>query len=250
MESGRAEGFAEGTLAREAMTPAERAIEDLARKSVRAPTLLAPSDLAPLSAAVGASGALEVVGMLGAFHFVNRVADLVGIESETPIVQRRFRWLRSFGIRLQSAVMRRALDLSNRPVEIDVDAVLIETEKLRGEPLPAGYRLLTLAPNVAAWAHRMALEWPSIDPSLAARVRKGVRSALPSGDEDVEGVHPRPSDPVDALVFVGTRYPARTTDALMQAARGTAGYDEAGLTDLVFAISACNAWERVDRLLA
>jgi len=33
--------------------------------------------------------ALAVVGMLGAFHFVNRVADILGIEREIPIVQRR-----------------------------------------------------------------------------------------------------------------------------------------------------------------
>lgn len=250
MEARRAEGFAERRLSREDMTPAERAIEDLVRASVRRPQRLAPADLAPLTAALGAAGALEVVGMLGAFHFVNRVADLVGIESEIPIIQRRLRWLRSFGVRMQARVLGRLLDLSNRPVEIDVGQALAEIEQLRGQPNPTSYRALVHAPSVAAWARRMAQAEGSIDPALAARVRRGVHAALPASDEDVEGVHPRPSDPVDALVFVGTRYPARTTDTLMQAAREAMGGGDPGLTDLVFAISAANAWERVDRLLS
>ena len=41
--------------------------------------------------------------MLGGFHFINRIADLVGIESKLPIVQRRFRWLRSFGFHARPA---------------------------------------------------------------------------------------------------------------------------------------------------
>ena len=250
MDSKRAEGFAEGTLSRAAMSPAERAILDLARRSVREAARLSPDDLAPLATALGAAGALEAVGMLGAFHFVNRVADIVGIEGEIPIVQRRWRWLRSLGVRVQGRVLARMLDLSNRPVEVDVARLLAETETLRGEPLPAGYRSLVLAPNVAAWAHRMAQEWPALDAPLLARVRQGVREALPACDEDVEGLHPRPADPLDALIFVGTRYAARTTDALVGAVRRSTGLDDDGLTDLVFAISACNAFERVDRLLA
>ncbi len=250
MEAQRAEGFVEGDLSTAQMTPSERAIAELARRSVRAARVLSPADLAPLAREIGAGGALEAVGMVGYFHFVNRVADLVGIEREIPIVRRRWRWLRSLGVRLQGRALARMLDLSNRPVEVDVEKLLAETARLRGAPLPAGYASLALAPNVAAWAHRMAQEWPGLDPRLRKRVEQGVRDALPACDEDVEGVHPRPSDPLDALIFVGTRYAARATDALVEAVRRSAGLDDDALTDLVFAISACNAFERVDRLLS
>lgn len=250
MESKRAEEFTEGTLPRSSMTPAEQAIADLARRSVRCAAELGPGDLAPLAAALGAGGALEAAGMLGAFHFVNRVADIVGIEREIPLVQRRWRWLRSLGVRLQGRLLARVLDLSNRPVDADVDRLLAEMAALRGRPLPAGYASLALAPNVAAWAHRMAAELPTIDAALLARVRDGVRRALPAGDDDVDGIHPRPGDPLDALVFVGTRYAARTTDSLVDSVRRSTGFDDGRLTDLVFAIAVCNAFERVDRLLA
>ncbi|CAG0977960.1 hypothetical protein MYXO_01688 [Myxococcaceae bacterium] len=249
MEAKRAEGFSEGTLARQAMTPAERAIEDLARSSVRRPAHLSPADLDPLVAALGESGALELVGMVGAFHVANRIADLVGIESEIPIVQRRLRRLRSFGVRLQARVLARVLDLSNRSVEIDVAAALDEIAKLRATAVPEGYRRLALAPGVAGWALSIARGLATIDANLVARVSDRVRASLASSDEDVEGLHPRPPDPLDALVFVGTRYPARTTDALVASVREATGFDDARLTDLVFAIAAANAFERVDRLL-
>ena len=116
MDSGRAEGFTEGRLPPEDLDPTERAIEELVRKSARTPARLGPGDLAPLAALLGVSGALEIVAMLGAFHFVTRIADLVGIEPELPLVRRRFRWLRSLGVRVQARMMRRVMDLANSPV--------------------------------------------------------------------------------------------------------------------------------------
>ena len=250
MDARRAEGFTEGSLGREELDPSERAIEDLVRKSARTPARLGPGDLAPLVALVGAPGALEVVAMLGAFHFVTRIADLVGIEPELPIVRRRWRWLRSLGVRVQSRVMRRVMDLANRPIEADVPVLLAEMEKIRGGPLPEGYRSTIAAPNVAAWAHRLTLELPTLDPALLAQVSAAVAAALPASEDEATGFHGRPTDPVDALAFVGTRYAVRTTDSLVDAVRKERGWGDGGLTELFFAISARNAFERVDRLLA
>jgi hypothetical protein len=201
-------------------------------------------------ALLGASGALEVVAMIGAFHFVTRIADLVGIEPELPLVRRRLRWLRSLGVRVQARMMRRVMDLANTSVEADVPALLAEMEKIRGEALPAGYRSTTLAPNVAAWAHRLTIELPRLDAAMLAQVTRAVAAALPGSEEEATGFHARPDDPVDALAFVGTRYAVRTTDALVDAVRKARGWNDGGLTDLFFAISARNAFERVDRLLA
>ncbi len=250
MDSSRAEGFTEGSLRREELDPTERGIEDLVKKSARTPARLGPDDLAPLVALVGTSGALEVVAMLGAFHFVTRIADLVGIEPELPIVRRRWRWLRSLGVRVQSRVMRRMLDLSNQEIDADVPALLADIEAVRGERLPPGYRSMTAAPNVAAWAHRVTIELPRLEPAMLAQVSAAVAAALPASEEEAIGFHARPSDPVDALAFVGTRYAVRTTDSLVEAVRKERGWGDSELTDLFFAISARNAFERVDRLLA
>ena len=199
MDSHRAERFAEGLATPEEMSPEERAIEVLVKKSVRAPARLEPADLVPLVGLLGTSGALEVVAMPGAFHFVTRVADLVAIESELPIVQRRWRWLRSLGVRLQSRVFRRVMDLANEAVEVDVRMLLAETERIRGASLPSGYAAMHASPNVAAWAYRMTVELPSLDGAMLGRVTRGVAAALPASEDESTGFHARPPEPLDAL---------------------------------------------------
>ncbi|MGH7803708.1 MAG: hypothetical protein ACREQJ_05125 [Candidatus Binatia bacterium] len=234
----------------EEMRPDEAAIDALVRKTVRAPARLEPADLDPLVALLGVGGALEVVAMLGGFHFITRIADLVGIESDLPIIQRRLRRLRMIGVRIQAMIFRRMLDLENAPVEVDVDAALAETARLRGEALPAGYAAMREAPNVAGWVHRPTAELPTLEPEMLARVTAGVAAALPASEAEATGFHALPVDPLDALVFVATRYAARTTDEMVDAVRASRGWGDAELTDCFFAIGYRNAIERVDRLLA
>jgi len=220
MDSHRAERFAEGLATPEEMSPEERAIEVLVKKSVRAPARLEPADLVPLVGLLGTSGALEVVAMLGAFHFVTRVADLVAIESELPIVQRRWRWLRSLGVRLQSRVFRRVMDLANEAVEVDVRMLLAETERIRGASLPSGYAAMHASPNVAAWAYRMTVELPSLDAAMLGRVTRGVAAALPASEDESTGFHARPPEPLDALAITSQRkLDARTPGAATPAAK-------------------------------
>ena len=249
MDARRAERFADGTATPAEMRPEERAIDELVRKSVRAPARLEPADLRPLVALLGVGGALEIVAMLGGFHFITRVADFVGIESDLPILRRRWPRLRAFSVRLQAAVFRRMMDLRNEASNVDVGALLAEMERIRG-PLPAGYAAMHESPSAAAWAHRATVELPTLPPEMLARVTAGVAAALPASEEEATGFHPRPADPLDALVFVGTRYAARTTDEMVDAVRKSRGWDDGALTDLFYAIAYRNGVERVDRLLA
>ena len=249
MDARRAERFVDGTATPGEMRPEERAIDELVRKSVRAPARLEPADLRPLVALLGVGGALEIVAMLGGFHFITRVADLVDIEGDLPIMRRRWPRFRAFGTRLQAAVFRRMMDLRNEASTVDVDALLAEMERIRG-PLPAGYAAMHESPSAAGWAHRATVELPTLPREMLARVTAGVAAALPASEAESTGFHPRPADPVDALVFVGTRYAARATDEMVEAVRTSQGGDAGALTDFFYAIAYRNGVERVDRLLA
>jgi len=249
MASGRVQQIAEGTLPVAALDAGERALSALAHKSVAQPAWLEPGDLAGIEEAYGARAAVEVVAYTGAFHFINRIADLVGIESDFPLIQRRFRGLRRLGVRFQGWSMGKLANLSRQQVDVDVDAALAEAEAVLG-PLPPGFAALRKAPNVAGYLTTIAEVTRQLDPAMLERVTRGVADALPTREEEALGFHPRPTDPVDALIFVGTRYAARTTEALVDAVREKAGYDDAALTDLFYAISMRNGVERMFRLLA
>jgi hypothetical protein len=249
MDAGRALHLAEGELVREELEPGERAVYDLVQKALIAPARLEPGDLAEVTACYGHTGALEILSMLASFHFINRIADMVGIQSDLPLVQPRWSSLRHLGVRLQGWVMGRLLDLSNREIEVDVDAALDETQEVLG-PLPPGYRDLRKAPNVAAFLTTIAAVVRQIDPELLTRVTPVVAEALPSGEAEAFGFHARPADPIDALAFVATRYAVRTTDSMIGAIREKYGLGDPELTDLFYAISMRNAFERMDRLLA
>jgi alkylhydroperoxidase family enzyme len=249
MEAQRVERFAEGEMRPQDLDPGERALGELVHKSVVAPARLAPADLAGVASAYGVAGALEIVSVVTSFHFINRIADLVGIQSDLPIVQPRWRWLRRLGVRLQGGVMKRLADLSNQRADVDVDACLSEATEAFG-PLPAGYRSLVHAPNVAAFLTTVARVARELDREMVERVSRVVADALPREEEEAKGFHARPQEPLDALAFVGTRYAVRTTDELVDAVRAKYGYGDPELTDLFYAISMRNGLERMNRLLA
>jgi len=250
MKASEAHRLAEGELDRESLEPGERVLFDLTRKSVLAPATLGPEDLVPVAAHFGRSGALEIVSMVGSFHFINRIADLVGIQSDLPVVQPRWAGPRKWGVRFQGFLMGRFLDLSNRDVgEVDVAACLSDAERLLG-PLPAGWQDLHEAPNVAAFLTTVTAVLSRIDPALTTRIRAAVASALPADEDAATGFHPRPHDPVDALAFVGTRYAVRVTDRMVTAVREKTGHGDPELTDLFYLVGMANAFERMNRLLA
>lgn len=214
MDAREALRLAEGELQGETVSAGERA---LVEKTVFAPAALGPHDLAGVVTEYGRAGAIEIVSMVGAFHFINRIADLVGIQSDLPVVQPRWARLRRAGVRMQGWLMGELLDLANRPVAADVDAALERTAGVLGA-LPAGYDGLREAPNVAAYLTTIADVVEQIDAELIARIAPVVADALPTCEDDATGLHPRPADPIDALAFVGTRYVVRTTAAIVDIA--------------------------------
>ena len=83
------------------------------RRCFEAPALLTPADLAPLRAVAGDS-ALTYTLVIGAFHYVNRVADLLHVDSEfLPEPLLRFAALRRLGVIFGSKLLAR-MDLRNR----------------------------------------------------------------------------------------------------------------------------------------
>jgi uncharacterized peroxidase-related enzyme len=250
MGGSRVRRLAEGDLPAPELGAGERVLEAFVQKSARTPARLRPEDLEPLLAAFGTIGTLEIVMVLAAFHFINRVADLAGVASDVPLVQRRWRWLRRLGVRVQAATVRRWFDLGPADARVDAPALLAEIAAVRGAPLAPGYAAMRWAPNVAASLHAVVRELPTIDRTLRERVARAVAAALPADEDESTGFHARPADPLDALAFVGTRYAARATDAMVDAVRARYGWTDAEVTDLIFAIGYQNAAERLDRLLA
>jgi hypothetical protein len=249
MDARDAERFAEGTFDLEQLQGGERAIAELVRKSVIAPARLDPTDLFDVTEAYGASGTMEITAVLTSFHFINRIADMVGIQSDLPLVQPRWSWLRRFGVRLQARFMRRFVDLSNRQPDVDVESALAEAAGVLG-PLPAGFAQVREAPNVAAFLTTVTRVAERLEGEMLQRVTRAVANALPTCEEEATGFHVRPAEPLEALAFVGTRYAVRTTQDMVDAVRKEYGWGDAELTDSFYAIAMRNGLERMNRLLA
>lgn len=234
-------------------TPLERALVALARKAQAEPARLGPADLKPLRDVVG-DGALDYALVLSAFHFVNRIADLLHVDPEVlPARLRRLEWLRRLSVRAASVVMRR-MDVGTHPYGVTYEEALAALapvfERATGRPPADELATLRARPKLVE-AYRLALEErlrTSLPPATLARVHRTVEAALPATSADVEGFHARPADPVEALAFVGTRYAQRTTDDMIAALR-RAGYDDLGILDLAIAIADANQWARLSRLL-
>ena len=249
MDARRAVRFAEGELREDDLDRGELAMAELVHKSVVAPARLEPKHLDRLAAAYGVRGAVELTAVLSSFHFINRIADLVGIQSDLPMVQPRFDRVRRVAVRFQGWVMGRMIDMRNQRIELDAGAALAEAEAVLG-PFPSGFQVIRSVPNVAGFLTTVSRVVQHFEPEMLEHVTRAVAEALPTCEEEATGFHERPPDPLDALAFVGTRYAVRTTDRMVDDVREKYGYDDARLTDLFYAISMRNALERMNRLLA
>lgn len=250
MAGGRVARHAHGKLDASEKTPAELAIETLASKSVTAPARLTPADLGKLTELLGFVPALEVLSIVAFYHFFNRMSTLIGIRPEAPLTHPRWKTLSRISVRLQGWSMRWLMGASVPVQKVEVASLLREMERLRGGPLPEGYRDLREAPRVAAWAYHLARAQSSLSRKILEPVDEQVSAALPTGTEDAGVGHRGPTDPVGALARVGTRHPSRVTQAHFDSVRTAQGWDDGEMTELVFAIAVRNAFERVDRLLA
>jgi uncharacterized peroxidase-related enzyme len=230
-------------------TSLERALVTLVRRAHEAPASLDPADLAALRAVAG-DEALDYALVLAAFHFYNRIADLLGVPPEVlPRALRGAESLRRLSVRAATMVVRR-MDLANRP-----DATSFEDACDRlaaaGTPLPAGaLEPVRVRPRIVEWLALAAEERArhcTLDRATRARVQQTVDAALPRGADDATGLHARPADPVEAFAFVGTRYAYRATADDVAALR-RAGHDDLGILDLAIAIADTNQWARLRRL--
>jgi hypothetical protein len=227
---------------------------DLARKSIATPKLLSPRDLEPLRAVVG-DAAIDYTLVLGGFHFINRIADLLHVDPEAlPEGLRRFEMFRRFGVGIAARLFSR-IDLANRRYAESFDEMLAAWP--RGATPGVGASPVSCLEPIRARPKageilRLALEErdsrSSLDRELLGRIHRGVEAALPSRRDEAEGFHPRPANPIDAFVFVGTRYAARTTERMIEALREN-GFDDVGILDLAIAIADANQWARTHRLL-
>ena len=205
--------------------------------------------------AVAGDGALDYVLVLGSFHFINRIADLLGVDPEAfPEALRRFELVRRLGVRIASRLLAR-MDLANRAYAPSYEAAAQSAaplvERALGRPVGDALASLRARPKlieVIALALAERDERSTVDRATLARVQRTVEDALPRSLEDSSGFHVRPKDPVEAFAFVGTRYPARTTAAMVDALRH-AGWDDLGILDLATAVADANNWARMHRLL-
>jgi alkylhydroperoxidase family enzyme len=147
------------------------------------------------------------------------------------------------------------MDLANRAYAPSYESALERAaplvERALGRPVGdalASFRSRPKMIEVLALALAERDERSTVDRATLARVQRTVEDALPRSLEDSTGFHARPKDPVEAFAFVGTRYPARTTPAMVDALR-RAGYDDLGVLDLAIAIADANNWARMYRLL-
>lgn len=193
--------------------------------------------------------------MLGAFHYINRIADLLHVDPEfLPESLLRFPRLRQVGVFFGSKLLGR-MDLANRRYPHSYEAACEKMApvflRATGRELAGDLEPLRARPQMVE-VLRHALEERDERSLLTrqecARVHELVEQALPRGLDEAEGFHPRPDDPMEAFVFVGTRYPARTTPAMI-ADLVASGFDDLRILDLAHAVADANQWARVRRLI-
>lgn len=239
------QGVADGTVA---ATPLEAALIALAKQSVDAPALLTPAHLEPLRRVAG-DGAVTYVLVLGSFHFINRIADLLGVDPEVPGMPwlRRIEPLRRALVRMMALLVGR-MDLRTRAYARSADEALALLPSDVDRTALAGLRSTPQAIEMIALAVAERDQRSSLDRATLARVHAVVEDALPRTADDVQGFHVRPTNPVDAFAFVGTRYAQRTTVAMIDALRAR-GFDDVKILDLAIAVADANQWARMWRLL-
>lgn len=226
----------------------------MARKTFEQPSKLKPRDISPLYELVG-DDALDYALVIGSFHFINRIADLLDVPPEAlPKPLRRFEFLRRLAVRAGSVLMGK-MDLANREYRISYEAAVENIKPLLqaadSQTAEAELRTLRARPK---WIEilQLALEYQSahsiLDSETINKINRTVEESLPHSIEDIEGFHAQPEDPIAAFAFIGTRYAHRMTEDLIKKIRKM-GYDDGGILDLAVAVAEANQWARSHRLL-
>jgi len=235
------------------VTPLERELITLIKKSFETPARLKPSDLDLLRKIVG-DDALDYLLVIATFHFVNRIADLLDVPLEgLPRPLRRFGFLRRLTRRVAGVLLAK-MDLANREYRLTYDNALTNlqsgltiTSEIELESALAAFKP---RPKLVEVFHLLIVERDSrssLDRKILAKIHAAVEKALPASVIDAQGLHPVPDDPIEAFAFVGTRYAYRTTKRMINGLRQI-GYDDLGILDLAIAVADANLWARIYRL--
>jgi hypothetical protein len=235
------------------VTPLERELITLIKKSFEIPARLKPSDLDLLRKVVG-DDALDYLLVIATFHFVNRIADLLDVPLEgLPRPLRRFGFLRRLTRRVAGVLLAK-MDLANREYRLTYNNALTNlqsgltiTSKMELESALAAFKP---RPKLVEVFHLLIVERDSrssLDREILAKIHAAVEKALPASVIDAQGLHPVPDDPIEAFAFVGTRYAYRTTKRMINGLRQI-GYDDPGILDLAIAVADANLWARIYRL--
>ncbi|CAB1057081.1 hypothetical protein D1BOALGB6SA_1820 [Olavius sp. associated proteobacterium Delta 1] len=235
------------------VTPLERGLIALVKKSFEIPARLKPSDLDPMRKIVG-DDALDYLLVIASFHFVNRIADLLNVPMEgLPRPLRRFGFLRRLTLRMAGALLSK-MDLANRKYRLTYDNALINLKSnlaiTSQMELESALAVFKPRPKLVEVYHLLLAERDSrssLDHKILAKIHVAVEKALPATAIDAQGFHPVPDDPIEAFAFVGTRYAYRTTKHIIDKLRQK-GYDDLGILDLAIAVADANLWARIYRL--
>lgn len=225
----------------------------LVKKTFEIPARLRPSDLDPIRKIVG-DDALDYLLIIGSFHFINRIADLLDVPLEgLPKTFRRFEFLRRLTVRLAGIVLAK-MDLANREYRLSYENALTNfrfrltsTSELELESALAAFKPRPKMVEVFQLLLEERDSRCSLGHKILAKIHTAVEKALPANVLDAEGFHPVPDDPIEAFAFVGTRYAYRTTKHMIDELRQK-GYDDLGILDLAIAVADANMWARIYRL--
>ena len=236
------------------VTPLERELIALIKKSFEIPARLKPSDLDQMRKIVE-DDVLDYLLVIVSFHFVNRIADLLDVPLEgLPKPLRRFGFLRRLTRRVAGVLLAK-MDLANREYLLTYDnaltnlrSSLTNTSEMELESALAAFKP---RPKLVEVFHLLIAERDcrsSLDRKILAKIHAVVEKALPATVIDAQGLHPVPDDPIEAFAFVGTRYAYRTTKRMIDELRQI-GYDDPGILDLAIAVADANLWARIYRLV-
>jgi len=192
--------------------------------------------------------------VMGSFHFINRIADLLEVPLEAiPRPLRRFEFLRRLTISIASRLLAK-MDMRNRkypqtfeealenlmPQIGDDDRSISNTGLVEFQARP---KLLEVVQLLLEEKENRT----SLDAGTLAKVYHTVEKALAERNDDVQDFHELPADPVEGFAYVGTRFAYRTTKEMIDSLRQK-GYDDIGLLDLAIAVADANMWARIYRL--
>ncbi len=231
------------------MTPLEEALVLLARKTVEQPRLLRPADLAPLQNLIGDS-ALDYVQVIVSFHYVNCMANLLGVNPETvPRPFLRFESLRTLIIRAMAFLLRSmkldSLEYGKTYAEV-LDQITPVIRRSTGRNPSNEFEVFKARPQLIEYVQLLIedrLACLHFGREMIERVQRTVEAAL----VPVLNTPPRGAGPIESFAYLGTRYPYRATPAQVAALR-TAGFDDVAILELASLIASCNAWARIYRL--